>query len=542
MRNNKTSPTIKATYTYTYDAGDNMLTKATPFEDDFNDGNYTGWTVGTGTASAASGYMQTTGYSNFSQNNTDADLEQWISYYVDPSTTATGLYARVWARYASSTENIKIYLKGTEMRIYQKDDAVGTYLATNTAADTNKGVWYEMRIVADGTNLKVYRGERGHAMEEIFNTTVAVTTTSKLLCYAEANTVVRFDNIRVNTDSLSTTTTYAYNNANELTSMTDYNGTTSFAYDAWGRRTSNTRGSQVETYKWRYGSKLAGIDTSVPDGYDLNILYGANHNMRESTVGGVTTSYDWHADNSIISEENESGELLRTYVGCGAHVDGIAPSSGTYEYYLHDRYGSTRRLYNQGKSLTGDLEYTPDGEEYIDSVRADVTHRNVSKQWSTDDFVHHYYSGDGETVHLEDIGLLDDVRRDPGVYGFERQFVNALHKKVRPGAEELLARCGDGSTTVGGFVEERDLEHRYDFTWSAGPLFSLGRGTIFGLGKCAILLDCCTKCYKSLCYVHFYIRDCFEEPLYGFPFEPGGTIYRIHGDWYWKWNDDGCLT
>lgn len=44
------------------------------------------------------------------------------------------------------------------MRIYEKDDGTGTFLATNTAADTNEGVWYEMRIVADGANLKVYRG------------------------------------------------------------------------------------------------------------------------------------------------------------------------------------------------------------------------------------------------------------------------------------------------------------------------------------------------------------------------------------------------
>ena len=47
VRNNKaTSPTIKAHYTYTYDDGDNMLSKVEPFEDTFNDENYTGWTTG----------------------------------------------------------------------------------------------------------------------------------------------------------------------------------------------------------------------------------------------------------------------------------------------------------------------------------------------------------------------------------------------------------------------------------------------------------------------------------------------------------------
>ncbi len=313
--------------------------------------------------------------------HSDADSEQWTSYYVDPSTTATGLYARVWARYDTGSENIAIYLKGTEMRIYQLDNGVGTFLATNTAADTNKGVWYEMRIVADGTNLKVYRGERGHAMEEVFNTTVAVTTTSKLLCYAEANTVCRFDNIRVNSDSLSTTTTYAYNNANELTSMTDHNGTTSFTYDAWGRTVTKSRGSKTATYAWRYGNKLQGVTTDWFDEGDVSYLYGGDKKRRERTAGEVTTGYNWGAGWGLLSEESESGALQRTYIDNLAHVDGTSPSTGAYEYYMHDNLGSTRSLYNQSKAVIGALEYTPYGDEYVESADADITHRYTSHDW-----------------------------------------------------------------------------------------------------------------------------------------------------------------
>ena len=60
IRNNKTSPTIKAEYRYTYDDGDNMLTKIEPFMDDFNNENYSGWTINAGTWSAANGYMDVT--------------------------------------------------------------------------------------------------------------------------------------------------------------------------------------------------------------------------------------------------------------------------------------------------------------------------------------------------------------------------------------------------------------------------------------------------------------------------------------------------
>ncbi len=43
VRDNASTPTITVTYEYTYDDGDNLVTKVTPFIDDFQDGNYTGW-------------------------------------------------------------------------------------------------------------------------------------------------------------------------------------------------------------------------------------------------------------------------------------------------------------------------------------------------------------------------------------------------------------------------------------------------------------------------------------------------------------------
>ena len=40
-----TNNTIKATYAYTYDAGDDMITKVALFEDDFNDYSNSDWTT-----------------------------------------------------------------------------------------------------------------------------------------------------------------------------------------------------------------------------------------------------------------------------------------------------------------------------------------------------------------------------------------------------------------------------------------------------------------------------------------------------------------
>ena len=71
----------EADYGYTYDDGDNMTQKVEPFHDDFNDGNYTGWSLGSGW-SAANGYMEKTSSTgqSFTKANTVADKEVQFSY------------------------------------------------------------------------------------------------------------------------------------------------------------------------------------------------------------------------------------------------------------------------------------------------------------------------------------------------------------------------------------------------------------------------------------------------------------------------------
>ena len=53
-----------------------------------------------------------------------------------------------------------------------------------------------------------------------------------------ANANFEFDNVGLVADSVSTTTTYAYNAANELTKTTYGAVDTNYAYDAWGRESS----------------------------------------------------------------------------------------------------------------------------------------------------------------------------------------------------------------------------------------------------------------------------------------------------------------
>ena len=75
--------------------------------------------------------------------------------------------------------------------------------------------------------------------------------------------------------------------------MTDYNGTTTQAYDAWGRLTSRSRGAYSATYDYRYGGKLYSVASSFPGEGAVTYDYGADQKRRSRTVGGVTTRYNW---------------------------------------------------------------------------------------------------------------------------------------------------------------------------------------------------------------------------------------------------------
>ena len=72
--------------------------------------------------------------------------------------------------------------------------------------------------------------------------------------------------------------------------------------------------------------------------------------MYERTVGGVTTRYNWDAGFGLISEENASGTLTRTYVGRAGDIAGSNPSTGAARYYLGDQLGSARRVVDANKN------------------------------------------------------------------------------------------------------------------------------------------------------------------------------------------------
>ncbi len=102
---------------------------------------------------------------------------------------------------------------------------------------------------------------------------------------------------------------------------------------------------------------------------------GANELVSQA-VGGTTTRYRWDVGWNVLNEEDNLGNLARTHIMDSplaevadilSDVAGANPATGAYRYYVSDHLGSTRGLYDDGKSALGGYEYSPYGELYANS-------------------------------------------------------------------------------------------------------------------------------------------------------------------------------
>ncbi|GMV90599.1 MAG: hypothetical protein AMXMBFR82_03770 [Candidatus Hydrogenedentota bacterium] len=383
--------TIEANYAYTYDAGDNLLTKVEPFEDDFNDGNYTGWSAWSGTWSAASmvgvfryhaqprdswrrgrfrsaatAGMTPGSAGTIAKANTDNDLELRFSYVCNDTSNA-GYALTVSPRYASSGDRIYVEIKPGSINLSQRVSGVWSSLDTSATSST-QGVEYTIRVVCDGQDVTVYRTAPGALEEEILSTSsCTVASTNNLSFTPSLNADFSIDNIRILSDDLSNATTFAVNNANELTSMTDYNGSTTFGFDAWGEMTGKSRGSYTASYAWRYGGMLRSVTSNFPGEGGATFEYGGDGNRRSRVAGASETWYNWGA--GLLNEETGDdglGSLSRLYLagGLGDQV------GGTTRYSTYDIVSAMRGTYAQDKSAVANIEYTPYGSSLYESGSA----------------------------------------------------------------------------------------------------------------------------------------------------------------------------
>ena len=186
-----------------------------------------------------------------------------------------------------------------------------------------------------------------------------------------------YDDIIVYSDELRSTTTFTHNNANEQTAMTVDGTTPNFAYDAWGRMTSRTRGSLTASMTYRYGDRLHEVTSNFPgEAAAVEYNYDGMGLRRAALVNGTDLTWWRRNGMSVYSEHEvsastpwdiEGGDTIKTHFpGLGyAEPSGGYPMA-TFKFYTTDHLGSVRGIWDGEWSQTvnnlATYDYTPYGD------------------------------------------------------------------------------------------------------------------------------------------------------------------------------------
>jgi RHS repeat-associated protein len=450
-----------------------MLTRVTPWFDDFQDGNATGWSGDTGYFSVSGGVLQNTldasVWRNLYLSETDADQDLRFGY-VRYSASGTAICI---LRYTDSNNQLYLEITPTVIHLRQRDGGTLTTLdtiSTTVAQNTD----YSVRAILDGANVSVYWGAQGGSFDEILSTASAteLTTTRAAFFRCGPNSEHGFDDIHLIAGTRSTTQTFTYNDANEQLTSNVNGVTTDMTYDEWGRMTERDDGTHTATYGYRYGGKLYSAASDFPGEGNVTYETGGDKKRRSRVAGADETWYNYTMGFDVVSTEDDangsSGALTMTNVvrAPNAQVSatlgdlaGTAPSSGTARYYATDHLGSTRSAWDGSKANAGSYEFTPYGNEYhhAGSALASLSGAYTGKPWDDDAQLFHFpyrqYSPDLVTWTSRDpLGMIDG----PNIYGYVH--ANPIMRIDPEGGLAFLvflaphaARCGIG--VVGAFIE-----------------------------------------------------------------------------------------
>ena len=240
----------------------------------------------------------------------------------------------------------------------QKTEKNGTVLSQYTYGyDGNNSLISETRIMDGVTTTVTHEYDERDELVKTVSTVNNVTTTTEYTISLTGNKTTSVNG--------SGSQSFTYNDSNQLTQMTDSEGTVTYQYDERGNRTSESRGvNNTKTYTYDIMNRL----TSVTDHDGTVITYsydGLGNRVSETiTSNGVTTN---------IMYVNDYTQDV---------VEVLSKTTGTDEenyYYTEHRISSDDTIYgydgldnvNMTLSLTGSIqkkyEYSDYGERSLDS-------------------------------------------------------------------------------------------------------------------------------------------------------------------------------
>jgi RHS repeat-associated protein len=175
------------------------------------------------------------------------------------------------------------------------------------------------------------------------------------------------------------TTTYTYNNRDQLMTETSPVGMVFHAYDHAGRQTTKTDSSGTTSYGWEDNDRMVSVT-----GPTVAVTYGYDQNgQRVSAASGAgTTNYlvDYGLPyGQVIAETDENAQLDALYV-YGLERISMHRNGKTCTYAL-DGQGSVRHLTGEVANVTDAYCYTAFGPQLAEAGSTENPFRYVGEQW-----------------------------------------------------------------------------------------------------------------------------------------------------------------
>jgi len=142
--------------------------------------------------------------------------------------------------------------------------------------------------------------------------------------------------LEYNDGTSTTTTTYLYNTADQLTRDTVGGTNTDYLYDANGNLTKKDDGTNVESYSYDFRNLMTDYD-GPGSSNDSTYNYDAHGRRITKDVNGSKTAY-FHDGLNVVAEYNGSSQLQRTYVTPGLDADLSMTASGAF-FVGFDEFG-----------------------------------------------------------------------------------------------------------------------------------------------------------------------------------------------------------
>ncbi len=361
----------------------NLVPPATSFSDDFDDGDYTGWTGDTSRWTITNGAMckpTNTNTSIITHTNPHRDAQLQFTYTLDPTSSAANPALVAMPHYINWSNQLQIRFYKDNLQILQYKDGTLSTLANNNNAPSTLNQTYDATILLDGNHIEIWRAPTGQPQQPILQTdTLAIPRGAVLRFMTLPSTTANIDNIQF-TLPQAQRTTYAYNKANELRySHTTGQPPIAYTYDNHGRLTQKSQqthdGSYQTNYTWLFGDKLKHITSTFPGEHpDTHYLYDGLGRRRNkvhnaSQPDQTITWYRYNASWGLLSQHNQGtdpntlwdiGDAEKMWYN-GVELTGSDPTTATWTYPMRDHLGTPRAAYGHDKTLTSRNEYSPYG-------------------------------------------------------------------------------------------------------------------------------------------------------------------------------------